>query len=937
MIRPSDRPERESASRIDTRDAERVLSISFGDPRAGLRLASRILSRAAPGSEAAVVAGRAAGLAELQLGHVGAARRRLERAVRAAAGGGLTRREAEARQSLAFVLLQTEEPDEALRQLDTALDGPRDRQIMALMHSQRSLLLMRLARYEEALEESDRALETCAAAGLITHLGHVHANRGIVFSYLGEFGRAEAELGRALALCTYQHSDLGTAKVIHNLGFLAARRGDVPGALRYYDDALMAYLKLGVATYVLFVDRCEVLMTANLLTEARRAAEQAVIGLKEAGLAADLAEAQLMLAEVALADGDFDTAHEASESAARAFARQRRIGWAAHADYVSARARWGRGVSDLTLLSEAGVLAERLQEAGWRLQALEARIAGAKAAMRNGQPAEALRVLATIGDMPRASADERVRSWYAVAIGRLAAGNRRGALRALEAGLRVAEQHRATFGATELRVRTAIRSAELADLGLALVVERGEAASLLSWAERWRARSLWSPGARAPDDPQLAQSLGELRQTVAALEHAVVTGGDQREDLELRRSKLEADIRHRALRGSQAGRGAPGPPTLRRLQSALGERALLEFVEQGGSLHVVVCTEDSARVVALGPVAAIERQRAAVQFAVARLALRRNASSSLVAAAHLLGRSAAALDELLLGPCGPELERAREIVLVPTGELHALPWALLPSMRARPVSISPSASLWITRSSALAREGPTVLVAGPLIPYADGELALLEALYPDATVLTGPAATGAAVCEALGRAGVAHVAAHGRFRSDNPLFSSLELADGPLTVYDLERIIEPPGVMVLSACDAGRSQVHPGNELMGTTAALLGLGTRSIVASVAPVPDEGAVEVMARLHRRLRLGEAPAVALASAQGAFNVRDLDPEELAAGTERSLRALAGAAFVCFGASGAPSGAPARSGHSDATDGRLAPRDASISKSTSSTGLG
>jgi CHAT domain-containing protein/Tfp pilus assembly protein PilF len=826
----------------------------------------------------------------------------LERAVKAAAEAGLLRREAEARQSLAFVLLQTEEPDEALRQLDAALERPEDEQIVALMHSQRALLLMRLGRYDQALAESDTALESCAKAGLDIHLTHVHANRGIVFSYLGQFSRAEAELGRALALCESQGSQLGVAQVTHNLGFLAARRGDVPEALRLYDDALARYRKLGVATYVLFIDRCEVLMAANLLAEARRAAEQAVVGLEAAGLAADLAEGRLMLAEVALADRDYDVAKESADAAARAFARQRRAGWAAHAHYVSARASWALGAPDRTIMREAKSLATRLDEAGWRLQALEARIEAAKAAVRAGNPDEALRMLEQVGNRSGASADERVRAWYASAIARLAGGNRSGALRALEAGLRVAEQHRATFGATELRVRTAIQSAELADLGLELVLERGEPRSVLVWAERWRARSLWTPDALPPDDPELAQGLGELRQTIASLEQAVLSESEQREELEVRRARIEGDIRNRALRRTQTDRRhVPEPPTLRELQEVLEGRVLVEFVERGGELHAVVCTESAARVVRLGASASVERDRAGVQFAIARLALRRNAKSSLVASAQLLARATANLDAQLLRPLAAELQGTGEIVLVPTGELHALPWGLIPSLRGRAVSIAPSAGLWMSRAQAATSSGPVVLVGGPSVPFASEELAQLRALYPEAIVLDGDEAVGASVLQALRGAGVAHVAAHGRFRADNPLFSSLDLADGPLTVYDLEQLPEPAELMVLSACDAGRSQVHPGNELMGTTAALLSLGTRAIVASVAPVPDEGAADVMVRFHRRLKLGEVPAAALADAQSGLTVGDLDADELASGTERALRALAGGAFACFGAGG------------------------------------
>ena len=81
---------------------------------------------------------------------------------------------------------------------------------------------------------------------------------------------------------------------------------------------------------------------------------------------------------------------------------------------------------------------------------------------------------------------------------------------------------------------------------------------------------------------------------------------------------------------------------------------------------------------------------------------------------------------------------------------------------------------------------------------------------------------------ALDGADSVHVAAHGRFRDDNPLFCSLELADGNVTVYDLERLRKVPQRIVLSSCESGLSAVHAGDELMGFTAALFALGTCTI-------------------------------------------------------------------------------------------------------------
>jgi CHAT domain-containing protein len=153
-----------------------------------------------------------------------------------------------------------------------------------------------------------------------------------------------------------------------------------------------------------------------------------------------------------------------------------------------------------------------------------------------------------------------------------------------------------------------------------------------------------------------------------------------------------------------------------------------------------------------------------------------------------------------------------------------------------------------------------------------------------AQLLQAELATVDSVRDGLEGAAYAHLATHGNFRADNPLFSSLTLANGALTVYDLESLGVPPGVVVLSACDSGLSSVHPGDELMGLTGALLRIGTRSLVASVAPVPDEVAQRTMVAFHAELQSGVQPAVALHRAREGLN----DEDKLRAGS-----------FVCFGA--------------------------------------
>ena len=113
---------------------------------------------------------------------------------------------------------------------------------------------------------------------------------------------------------------------------------------------------------------------------------------------------------------------------------------------------------------------------------------------------------------------------------------------------------------------------------------------------------------------------------------------------------------------------------------------------------------------------------------------------------------------------------------------------------------------------------------------------LLARLYDDVTVLAAarPPRAGAA---ALDGAWLAHIAAHGRFRADSPLFSSLRMHDGPLTVYDFEQLRRAPYRLILSSCDSGLQAPAGADELLGLVSSLLPLGTAGIVAGVVPLND----------------------------------------------------------------------------------------------------
>jgi len=134
-------------------------------------------------------------------------------------------------------------------------------------------------------------------------------------------------------------------------------------------------------------------------------------------------------------------------------------------------------------------------------------------------------------------------------------------------------------------------------------------------------------------------------------------------------------------------------------------------------------------------------------------------------------------------------------------------------------------------------------------------------LYDDVTVLADSQATTENVLHALDGAWLAHIAAHGIFRADSPLFSSLRMHDGPLTVYDLEQLQQAPYRLVLPSCDSGVLASAGADELLGLVSSLLPLGTAGVIAAIVPLNDEAVVPVMQSVHQQLKAGKTLAEAV----------------------------------------------------------------------------
>jgi CHAT domain-containing protein len=304
--------------------------------------------------------------------------------------------------------------------------------------------------------------------------------------------------------------------------------------------------------------------------------------------------------------------------------------------------------------------------------------------------------------------------------------------------------------------------------------------------------------------------------------------------------------------------------TINEVIAELGERAMVSFVVSGGTMVAVVVAAGQVRMVRLGDAHDALEGAQKLHIDLNALAPDYLPPPLVEVIGGSARRQAAALDALLIKPL-IHLIGERELVVVPTGPLYTVPWGVLPSLHGRPVVTAPSATAWLTATQAeKPKTDRVLLVQGPSLQFADGELDRLAAFHDSATVLAGEDATAAKVLENLDGADLVHVAAHGEHENENALFSRLELVDGSLFAYELGRLRKPPAHVVLSACSLASNRVRPGDEALGFAGAMIAGGTRTVIAASSKVGDEMSAAAMADYHRALVAGAAPAVALAEA-------------------------------------------------------------------------
>jgi tetratricopeptide (TPR) repeat protein len=837
-----------------------LLTLVFARPREALVAAEAVLANS-PTAYDASVAHQAIGLVHREFGDLGTALIRLRRARELARRSASAEREADVLASLGIALVHAGRTGAGLGALHRAAEQAGGVPA-ARVRFRLGGVLWTLGRHREALAEVRAALPVLRRAGDAVWTARALTLRALIRLALGVTDRAEADLRAAEGLFASTSQDHDSVVALHNRGLVAVRVGDLPAALTCLDEAERRYRLLGTPMPEVVIDRCGVFLTAGMPAEALADAEAALVA-RRRGKATGRAELLLVAARAALAGGQPAIALEHAGAAGRLFAAQRREWWRVHARLVVLQARLASAQVSGRLLTQADAVAARLVALG-SPEAVQARLLAGRVALRLGRPTEADRHLAEAARARRhGTAIARADGWLAQALRATADGRRRHVLAACRRGLDLLDEHRRTFGASELRARATARGAELGELALRTSLGVGRARELLAWSERCRATACVPVAARSPAGAAAVAELAALREVTDRIRQARERGADTAR-LERDQRQLERRVRARALR-APGGAGVAGRLDVGRLLAELGDHTrLLELVEIAGDLHVLVCGGGQVRRVPAGT-----RARANREVELARWVLRRLAYAAGPDPDELWARTTAVgarLQRVLLGPAVRYLGDG-PVVIVPPGWLQAVPWAALPALTDRVHGVAPSAAAWLAARTAPARSGGVVLVRGPGLASHGREVAALAGMYGGARLLQDGTATAQGVLDALDGSALAHIAAHGAFRADNPLFSAIRLDDGPLNVYDFERLHRAPYRLVLPSCDSGRMQPVGADELLGLAAALLPLGTAGIVASLVPVNDEATVPVMLALHGALAAGASLAEGLRHARRA----------------------------------------------------------------------
>jgi tetratricopeptide (TPR) repeat protein len=781
----------------------------------------------------------------------------------------------------------------------------------AAVDNEAAIAAYKLGNYSEAMRLFDRArqgFETTSAASQAS-LTRVELNRSVALRNLDHFAEAETAAVRAHSMADQQNMDIVAARADQSLAITRYLLGQYNEALKLLDRARQVFvdadLRREVLVANLFATNCY--LALNRYSKVLDLVGEAEQELAHFGMHYEVAWAAYSCALAYMGLGQLETAADALARSRLGFAQIANRTWMARVDVQWAALNLQLGACQAAL-SNASRASAVFEEQGLLVEKTQADLVTAEALIRLERNAEAR-------DISRAALQIALQldiAWLAYRahhlLGRLEelAGKQTSALEHYEACATYIERLRGQV-AVELRSSFLADKSEVYEDIVCLRLASQETALAFKTVERAKSRTLVEMLAqnldirvkvRRESDRDLVAHVERLRQECQwyynrlnpfSERESAETGPTQEEQTRLRQGlkNCEKQLADMLIQLQVRSAEYTQDADLWSVQAELPQpyldkdTLLLEyFIARGEVMALSVTAEDIVVHRHLTTLSGLNRLLSLLHFNLNRLSPVILSSGALLENewANLHGLLAQ-LHNSLISPFADRLGRFDRMIIVPHGRLHYLPFHALFDgkhylLEQSEISYMPSSSLlrFHQDETHMVRHPASALIVGyslkGVLPHVLTEVKQVAQRLSASRSLLEEQATRANL-ETLARtAGIIHLATHGEFRADAPLFSPLYLADGPLTATDVFNLQLKASLVTLSACQSGASMIGGGDELVGFSRAFLYAGAASLLLSLWRVEDQATAHLMDRFYRGLLEGQRKPAALRQAQLAF---------------------------------------------------------------------
>jgi CHAT domain-containing protein/Tfp pilus assembly protein PilF len=759
---------------------------------------------------------------------------------------------------------------------------------LAVLDHNMANVLYRLDRFEEAIDLYERSHREFLELGESQNAAIALKNTATCQISLNQFRQALETYTQAREYCLKYDMPLVAVEADYNIAYLYYLRGEYTRAIELYRLTRERCAELGDAYHqgLCDLDQAEMYLELNLSEEGGYLAERALDAFRQLGMGYEMAKAITNLGIASSHHGNAAQAVELFRKAREIFVRENNRVWTAMIDLYQALVTFQEG-----RLAEASHLCEKAFEffdasplAG---KAALCRLLLARVRLRQQRTDEAKALCEdALRRLEQAETPVvRYQAWFVMGLIEEASGAPDAAYRAyLEAHDRL-ENLRSHLKTEETKIAFLKDKLSVYESLVRMCFARGDSPAecerAFAFIEQAKSRSLADlialRGERPPTARQaqtaLIEQAASLREELMWYTRAIQLLESGSATLrpphleKLRRAARECEQRlvetMTSLRDENPDLANVEQGSSIDLESIRGvlpdDAILLQYYRVQDTLHACVLSNRSLRIVPVCGASEARRVLQLLRFQLSKFRLGADYVSQfqplLLEAANAHLRS---LYDSLIRPIRDHLDRPH-LIVAPHEFLHYLPFhALLDGRECfgdrYSISYTPSASvhyLCATKAPPTS-EGALVLgVPDPSAPQILEETRAVAKVLPNAEVFLGPDATQNVLRDKGARSRFVHIATHGWFRQDNPMFSSISLGDRQLSLFDLYQLSLPAELVTLSGCGTGLNVVVGGDELLGLKRGLLYAGAQSILLTLWDVHDQSTAEFMKLFYSRL--------------------------------------------------------------------------------------